>query len=87
MKKFSDYFRGETAPAEEAEAPLTGNTILIPDGVPTRSGIEKIDFHISRFTRAIEQCEKGPDRIAELQGHLDYWTARRDLETSREGMK
>ena len=69
------------------DAPAPGNTILLPEGAPTRSTMEKIDFHIARFTRAIEQCEKGEERVAELQAHLDYWTARRDLETSREGVK
>lgn len=70
---------------EDAAKP--GNSILLPEGVPTRSTMEKIDFNIDRFTRAIEQCEKGEVRLAELQGHLNYWVGRRDLETSREGVK
>lgn len=76
-------FLGGSAPEE---TPEPGNTIIVPEGVPTRSNSEKIDFHIDRFTRAVEQCEKGPERLIELQGHLDYWLARKQLETSREGM-
>lgn len=72
--------------SQQEEAPKPGNTIIVPDAMPTKSSREKIEFHIDRFTRALEQCEKGPEREAELQGHLDYWLARRGLETSREGM-
>jgi hypothetical protein len=32
-------------------------------------------FHIQRFTAAIEQCEKGPERMAELERNLRYWQA------------
>lgn len=79
-------FLGGASRDEEQEAPKPGNTVLVPDGVPTKTTAQKIEFHIDRFTRALEQCEKGPEREAELQGHLNYWLARRDLEVSREGM-
>lgn len=36
---------------------------------------EKADFHVRRFQRAIEQCEKGDARRAELANHLAYWKA------------
>jgi hypothetical protein len=37
-------------------------------------------FHVRRFTLALQQCEKGPERRAELQGWLDYWTAKQAAE-------
>ncbi len=40
-----------------------------------RSTPDKVEFHIARFRRAIEQCEKGLRRRAELQANLDYWLA------------
>lgn len=45
-----------------------------------RTGMERTEFHIRRFTMALEQCEKGPEREAELRRNLDYWTAIRDAE-------
>lgn len=48
---------------------------------------EKIDFHISRFERALAQCGKGRERKAELRANLDYWKARKAAEALREGVK
>lgn len=51
-------------PATEAMPEVTGR---IPN--------TRVNFHIRRFTLALEQCEKGEDRKAVLQANLDYWTA------------
>ena len=45
----------------------------IPRRIPGPRDIERCDFHIARFERAIEQCEKGPVRLAELRRNLEYW--------------
>ena len=37
--------------------------------------MDKVDFHIRRFTLALEQCEKGAERQAELERNLNYWLA------------
>ena len=40
-----------------------------------RPTAEKIDAQVRRFTLALEQCTKGPERRAELKANLDYWLA------------
>ena len=82
MIKLPAFFGGAVE-----DRPQPGNTFIAPDHVTTRTPREKIDFHIRRFTLAIEQCEKGEDRLAELQANRDYWISVRDLETSRGGLK
>lgn len=47
---------------------------------PTKN---KIVYNIRRFRMALEQCEKGPARLAELQRNLDYWLA---IEAAEEGL-
>lgn len=47
--------------------------------------IAKIDFHIRRFTLALEQCEKGPERRDELQRNLNFWLRMKDAEQARQG--
>ena len=55
---------------------LFGRSAPAPVGpandVPT-ANLAKIDNHIRRFTLALEQCEKGPEREAELRSNLEYW--------------
>lgn len=54
---------------------LTGMT---PEPAPVgRTNIEKIDAHVRRFTLALEQCEKGPEREAELRRNLRFWAAQK----------
>lgn len=68
---FADWFKAEPPPpAVESATPL-------PMPMPGRTSAEKIDFHIARFQRALEQCVKGPRREAELQRNLDYWLAQK----------
>lgn len=45
-----------------------------PDDIGARTPRDKVAFHMARFTRAIEQCEK-PERLHELKANLAYWTA------------
>jgi ribosomal protein L34E len=40
-----------------------------------RTPADKVDFHIERYTAAIEQCEKGPERLAQLHKERDFWRA------------
>ncbi len=35
---------------------------------------DKIDLHVARFTRAIDQCNN-PAKLQELQRNLAYWQA------------
>ena len=42
---------------------------------PSDRDMERVDFHIARYERAIEQCVKGPERLAELERGLAYWNA------------
>jgi hypothetical protein len=41
---------------------------------PTPRDLEKVDFHIRRFTLALDQATD-ESRRAELQQNLDYWMA------------
>lgn len=52
---------------ELADAP----DVVIAPPRPVRD--EKAEFHIRRFTLALEQCAKGPERQAELERNLNYW--------------
>lgn len=72
-----DRFLGRADPTPRA--------IIAPDPAPSRTDREKVAFHIDRFTRALEQCDKGPARRAELQANLDYWTALRDADAKLNG--
>jgi hypothetical protein len=49
-----------------------------------RTSADKVDFHISRFTRAIEQCER-PEKRQDLERNLAYWQAIRDARSLLEG--
>lgn len=53
--------------------------------IPARPPRGDAAFHVRRFTLALEQCEKGPARRAELQRWLDYWTARQAAEDLHPG--
>ena len=57
---------------------------FVMQGEPNQSR-EKIEKHVRRFTLALEQCEKGPTRRAELQQNLDYWAMRLAAEDLKEG--
>lgn len=39
----------------------------------TRTPVEKVQFHIQRYDLAIEQCRKGPERMAQLKRERDFW--------------
>lgn len=52
---------------------------------PQDVSLEKIDFHIDRYERALAQCTKGRDRSLQLQRELSYWRGRRKTETLRRG--
>lgn len=82
--KLPSFFGGATV---DEEAPVPGNSFIAPDEVAVRTPDEKIKFHIDRFTRAIQQCDKGPDRVAELQANLDYWINVQNLSAARGGLK
>lgn len=58
------------------EDPEPEPTLSLPKG-PVRGDAA---FHVRRFTLALEQCEKGQERRAELQGWLDYWKAKQAAE-------
>jgi hypothetical protein len=49
----------------------------------TRTPAEKVQFHIDRYDLAIAQCEKGPERLAQLKAERKFWasvqTAQKDL--------
>lgn len=62
MNWFSRLFSQEPAPEVQSASALT---LAAP---------AKIEFHIRRFRRAIEQCTD-PERLPELQANLDYWLA------------
>lgn len=64
MNVLRDWFESSTAPK-----------VQVSDTATQRTPDEKVDFHISRFERALAQCEKGPERKAELKANLDYWRA------------
>lgn len=55
---------------------------FVMQGIPNESR-EKIERHIRRFTLAMEQCEKGPKRRAELQRNLIYWQMRLEAENKK----
>ncbi|HEX8400536.1 MAG TPA: hypothetical protein VF628_02405 [Allosphingosinicella sp.] len=74
---FLSIARIEQLEAEVAQLPERTGTEIGADGRTERTEAEKIDFHIRRFMLAIDQCEKGPEREAELQGNLEYWQARK----------
>jgi hypothetical protein len=62
-----DKFRATLAPPADpppAAAPIATDVTL-----------EKAEMHVRRFELALEQCEKGPEREAELRRNLDYWRA------------
>jgi hypothetical protein len=50
----------------------------------TRTPAEKVQFHIDRYDLAIAQCEKGPERLAQLKAERKFWVnvqnAQRELE-------
>jgi ribosomal protein L34E len=39
----------------------------------TRTPAEKVRFHIERYDLAIAQCEKGPERLAQLKLERRFW--------------
>lgn len=43
----------------------------------TRTDADKVQFHIDRFTRAVEQCDRKqkPARYVELKTELAFWRA------------
>jgi hypothetical protein len=45
----------------------------VPPSDPSERDFDKVDFHIQRFKDAIEQCQKGETRLAELRRNLRYW--------------
>jgi len=49
----------------------------LPNFIPP--SVEKIDFHIKRFSLALEQCEKGDTRKYQLQSNLRYWQTLKDI--------
>lgn len=53
-----------------------------PPIIPLRTDSEKVDFHIARFTRALEQCENSKKR-ADLERNLRYWLA---IKAAQEGL-
>lgn len=50
--------------------------------VPVRTEGEKVEFHIRRFTRALEQCTDAKKR-ADLERNLRYWLA---IKAAQEGL-
>lgn len=59
------------------EVPAEFSESSVPRGSP--------EFHVARFEAAIEQCVKGPERIAELQRWLAYWQARKTADDALAG--
>jgi len=41
--------------------------------------IEKVEFNIARYRRAIEQNTKGDQRLAQLTSNLAYWEKVKEL--------
>lgn len=59
-----------------------------PSYVPTiaaRTPRAKVEFHIARFTAAVEQNDK-LHKIIELQANLDYWLAIQAAEARLESL-
>jgi hypothetical protein len=73
-----DYFRPSAPPPAPCVPPP------LPSAADATRNIDRVGFHIERFERAIEQCQKGPERIAELQRELDYWRAIKTAQEARE---
>lgn len=46
--------------------------VAVSEEIAQRTPREKREFHIARFTRAIEQCQK-PERLPELKANLAFW--------------
>lgn len=51
--------------------------------MPSERDFQRAEFHVERFTRAIEQCVKGDERLAELQANLAYWQKVLELKQMR----
>jgi len=41
--------------------------------------LDRIQFHIERYERAMEQCQKGGDRMAQLRKGREYWITMRSV--------
>ena len=52
---------------------------LAPEPFPVVPPLEKIEWNIARFERAIEQNGKGGNRLAELNRNLARWQKLREL--------
>ena len=60
---------------KRAQQPAPALTMAVtPLALPTESP-DKVQFHIARFTAALEQNAAGPEKEAELIRHLNYWKA------------
>lgn len=53
--------------------------------ITARTPRAKVEFHIARFTAAVEQNDK-PRKVDELQANLDYWLAIQAAEARLEAL-
>lgn len=71
MGWLSDLF-GKTLPPEDNSEVARFINRKVP--------LERINFHINRYERAMEQCEKGGDRMAQLRKGREYWITLRSAQ-------
>lgn len=64
--------------------PAVGQEVSVRQGMPDIN-LMKIEGNIARFERAIDQCNKGPERLDELHRNLAYWKAMREAHVLKEG--
>lgn len=68
MGWLADLF-GRTLPVEDtSEVARFGNRVI---------PLERINFHIRRYDLALEQCQKGGDRMNQLRKGREYWITMR----------
>jgi hypothetical protein len=73
----------EKKPDAKPDAPKRAPPAFGRDGQPKRTDAERMAFHVRRFTLAIAQNEKGPERKNALEAQLHYWRARYNAELLR----
>lgn len=63
-------------PTEQPQEVVTASDLTDRD-------FNKCDAHIRRFSLAVEQCTKGPERKEELLRNLNFWKAVKKLREMR----
>lgn len=71
------YLFNDTLPPPEEPRNTPQPPTMENDGITERS-MSKVDFHIARFRRALDQCTN-PRKKKELERNLKYWTGVKNL--------